>query len=618
MSVKSYALLTKILFLFTVYISHGRPFEGWGDYAYALLVAYFLLFGALRDRTKPILITLGLAFLVLGGLMPQLAIPEQQRLLMDDQNRIITPEQFLKNQSKYPFFMTADGYVQGHKNKRFVKTIDIDGGVLSLRSGWINRLEYNYIPGYSPYVRKTLPFVVRYEIIPQMKGMTLNLEGMLIFEKEGELKIQDPTIKRMVLQEAQVGSTLWGFGGEWDEKGFNNLKINLEKTGIYQFYDLARLASFFFGLGFLFFGLFFIKWTVDLGLQSFLLLLAAIMSWIDYSHVFRWGILARGGKDGVVHDGIPYWMLERWAEGNWFEALISLEKVFYFMPGMRYVRFMEILLFGNAYILQMTLLIFVPLILYRFFTVFLSRIVAIFLTLLSFSYMLNGVGLSIKLYVNSLLDLYGEGVAYALFFISLTLLAKRIQKVGWGFIAFFLFAICLSIRPNLAVFVGIISGIHLFTTTFSLLHWPLRFGMLFGLSPLILIPLHNIWGGEFILVTKASQIPQNLPLSPDLYFQAISHLLGFNETFNQSSRFMAHFQAIYPQYAAAWFGCLYLSFKGQVPLIKAVAFATFAGLSVHLFCWPELRYLHPYLTIAIVLGLYQIPRLRGEEDTLSA
>jgi len=318
--------------------------------------------------------------------------------------------------------------------------------------------------------------------------------------------------------------------------------------------------------------------------------------------------------DGIVHDGNAYWMLEKWAQGNWLEALMSPEKVFYFMPGMRYIRFMEMLLFGNAYILQVTLLIFVPLILYRFFSIFLFRIAATCLVLLTFSYMLNGMGLSIKLYVKSLLDLYGEGFAYALLFIGLTLLAKSIQKVAWGFVAFFLLAISLSIRPNLAVFVGVIASIHLFTTTFSPLDWRLRFGMLFGLTPLVLIPLHNILGGEFVLITKASQIPENLPLSPSLYFQGISYLLGFNEAFNQSSRFIVHFQTIHPHYAVAWLGCLFLSLKGQTPLIRSFAFAAFVGLSTHLFYLPDLRYLHPYLTIAIVLGLYQAPWFRVKEN----
>ncbi len=611
MSLGNNSILVKILFLLTVYFFHGRPFEGIGDYGYALLVAYVLTFGILRDRIKPILLIMGLIFLMVGRLMPQLEIPEQQRILMDDQQGFIPPGQFLKDESKYPFFMTPDGYGQGYKDKRIARTIDIDSGIYSLRSGWINSPTYNFYRPVSPHVRENLPFVVCYAITPQMKGMTLNVEGLLIFEKNGRLKIHDPAVKTVTLQDAHFGSNLCGFGGQWDEKGFNNLKIQLEKTGAYKFYDLARFVSFFFGLGLLFFGLFFIRLTVDFGIQSFLLSLSALSFWMNYSQVFRWGILARGGMDGVVHDGFSYLMLEKWAAGNWLEALMSPERIFYFMPGMRYVRFMEILLFGNAYILQMTLLFFLPLIFYRFFCVFLSRVVAISLTLLMFVSLLNGLGLSIKFYVNSLLDLYGEGFGYALLFISLTILAKSIQKVSWGFVAFFLLAISMSIRPNLGVFVGVISSIHLFTTTFSPLSRVFRFAMLFGLAPVLLIPLHNILGGEFVLLTKASHIPENLPLSPGMYYQALCSFFGLKGACLHGERFTMHFQQIYPHYGLAWFVCLWLAFKGQTPVLRTFALATFAGLSVHFFYLPELRYLHPYLTMTIVLGLSQIPKFRA-------
>jgi hypothetical protein len=418
----------------------------------------------------------------------------------------------------------------------------------------------------------------------------------------------------LVLQEAHIGTVLYGFGGQWDATGFNNLKIKLEKTLKYQFYDIARLASFFLGLGLLFLGLFSIRLTVDFGVQSLLLSLSAISFWLDYSRVFRWGLLAASGGDGVIHDGFPYGMLEKWAAGDWLGALMSPEQVFYFMPGMRYVRFTEMLLFGDAYILQICLLIFVPVILYRFFSVFLSRVVAVSLTLLTFAYLLNGIGLSLKLYIKSMVSLYGEGFAYALLFIALTMLAKSIHKIGWGVVAFFLFSISVSIRPNLAVFVGVIGAVHLFTPAFSSLPLRSRFVMLFGLAPILLIPVHNILGGEFVLLTKASQIPENLPLSPGIYYQAICSLLGLNDACIQTDRFMMHFQQLYPQYLMAWLGCLWLSFKGQIPVVRAVAFATFAGLSVHFFYFPNIRYLHPYLTVAIVLGLYQVPQFRVKKE----
>lgn len=619
MSLINQSVLFKILFLIVAYLAHGRPFVGLADYGYIFLVMYLLLFGVRREQIKPILVILGLTFLSLGHVMPQMEIPEHQRILMDEKHQFISPNHFLKEKSKYPFFMTADGYLQGEKEKRFVQTIDVDKGILSLRSGWINRHEFNFYQPLSPYVREKLPFVVSYGITPQMVGMTLSVEGIFGLDKkkdqESTLLIPDKAQKMILtLQDEHKGVVLYGFGGQWDDKGFNNLTIKLEKTNLYRFYDAARLACFFLGLGLLFLGFFVIRLSQDYSIQSFLLAFSAISFWGMHPELFRWGLMARGGMDGIIHDGYPYWMLEKWAMKDWGASLMSPEQVFYFMPGMRYVRFSEMLLFGDAYVLQTCLLIFVPIIFYRFFTVFLSRNVSILLTLLTFASLFNGIGLSQKLYINSLLDLYGEGFSYALLFIALTLLVRLIRNVGWGIAAFFLLSISISIRPNLAVFVGMICIFHLFTTTFSTQSLTSRFMMLFGLAPVLLVPLHNILGGEFVLSSKAAQIPENFPLSPTLYYQAICHVLGFNEAFNQMDKFVIHFKHVYPQYAAAWFLCIWISFKEKIPSARALALATFAGLSVHFFCWPVLRYLHPYLTIAFVLGLHQIHCFRFKEE----
>ncbi len=611
----SQPILVKMSLLVIAYIAHGHPFAGTFDYGYALLAASLLFFGILRHRLKPVFVILGVGLLVLGRLTPQLAIPEYQRLLMDTQQNLIPPGQFLKDASKYPYFLTADGYLQGQKEKRFVPKIDIEKeGILSLRSGWVNRPEYNFYPQVSSYIRYNLPFVVCYEIIPQMVGMTLNLEGLMVFEREGRFKIHDPAVKTVRLEDTDVGSTLRGFGGQWDATGYHNLKINLEKTMLYKLHDTVRWGAFLSGFLLLFLGFFSIRFTLDFGLQSLLLFLSALSFWIDHPHVFRWGIFARGGMDGIIHGGFPYWMLEKWASGDWGTALMSPEAVFYFMPGMRYIRFGEMLLFGDSYILQACFLFFTPVIFYRFFSLFLSSTVVFPLSLLTFAYLCDGIGLSMKFYIKSLLDLHSDGFAYALLLVAITMLAKSIQKIGWGTFAFFLLAVSIAIRPNLLVFVGIIGAAHLFSTTFSLLPWSSRLVMLFGLAPLLLIPVHNILGGEFVLITKASAIKENLPLSPWLYVEGIEYLIGMKGSFDHTEKFIAHFRAFYPQYALAWIGCLWLSFKGQTPLEKSFAFATFASLSMHFFYLPDLRYLHLYLTIAIVLGFSQIPQLRRQRE----
>lgn len=609
-------IIFKILFLFIVYIFHGRPFVGLADYAFALLVAYLLLFGKVRDRFKPTWIIAGIAFMTLTHFVPQLSIPEHQRLLIDRKAHITQPEHFLENLKDYPFSLTADGYIQGNHDKRFVNSIDIDQGVLSLRTGWINRPEFNFHK-VGDNTRADMPFVVCYTIIPSMIGMKLTLEGRVFFEQEGNFIPLDSSQTTLKILPNHIGQKLCGFGGRWDGIKEHALRVALEKTPKYKFYDTLRILSTLMGLVLLFWGFFVIAPTYELFVQSGLLGLSALSFWFYFPKVSRWGILAKGGTDGIIHDGFPYWMLEKWVSGDWQAALTSPERIFYFMPGMRYIRFIEMLLFGDAYILQVCLVIFIPLIFYRFFCVFLIRKVSIVIVSVMFFYLLNGIGLSYKFYLKSLLELYGEGFAYALLFISLTLLSKSIKQVGRGIFAFFLFSICLSIRPNMGIFVGILCIIHLFTTTFSSLSWKYRFVMLFGLVPSVLIPIHNFVGGEFVLITKAAQISENLSLTPIHYFQGICHMFGLIDGCEYTGRLLKHFEKIYPQYVLAWLGCIWLIVKTQVAIVRSLALACFGGLSVHFFFVPDLRYLLPYLTTVIILALSQYPRFRALSSNTS-
>ena len=214
---------------------------------------------------------------------------------------------------------------------------------------------------------------------------------------------------------------MYGFGGQWDANGYNNLTIKLEKTFTYKAYDVVRFGSFFFRAYLALFWVVFIRLTRDFGVQSALLSLSMLSFLVQLPPCFADGsIFARGGSDGIIHDGFPYQMLGKWATGDWAGALMSPERVFYFMPGMRYVRFLEMLLFGDAYIFQVCLYLFIPIIFYRFFSVFLTQTIALVLVLMTFVHIFNGIGLSLKLYHISLLSLYGEGVAYAFLFISNT------------------------------------------------------------------------------------------------------------------------------------------------------------------------------------------------------
>src|SRR6202007_2513438 len=55
-----------------------------------------------------------------------------------------------------------------------------------------------------------------------------------------------------------------------------------------------------------------------------------------------------GGNDGLAHEGYARLMLQAVLSGKWKDALRGVEPIFYYMPGLRYFRVLERLVFGDT------------------------------------------------------------------------------------------------------------------------------------------------------------------------------------------------------------------------------------------------------------------------------
>src|SRR5438876_4250631 len=66
------------------------------------------------------------------------------------------------------------------------------------------------------------------------------------------------------------------------------------------------------------------------------------------------------GDDGLVYDGFARDMLRQLIGGNIAGALEGGEKVFYFTPGLRYLRALEHLVFGETYLGYLSLILLLP------------------------------------------------------------------------------------------------------------------------------------------------------------------------------------------------------------------------------------------------------------------
>ena len=70
------------------------------------------------------------------------------------------------------------------------------------------------------------------------------------------------------------------------------------------------------------------------------------------------------GDDGLVYDGYARVMLQHLLAGDIKEALRGGESVFYFTPGMRYLRVVEHVIFGESYLGYLAVMMLLPMLVF--------------------------------------------------------------------------------------------------------------------------------------------------------------------------------------------------------------------------------------------------------------
>src|SRR5262249_30285488 len=168
------------------------------------------------------------------------------------------------------------------------------------------------------------------------------------------------------------------------------------------------------------------------------------------------------GDDGLVYDGYARMMLRQLVAGDVAGALQGVEPVFYFTPGLRYLRAAEHLIFGESYLGYLSLILVLP---FRVFAVFrrcLPLRWALALTLV-FAAIPVGVlfGSSLVQYVKWAARGFADPAAYILFLAAFVLLLGRLDegprdRFARAFGAGLLFALALFVRPNIAPAAGIL------------------------------------------------------------------------------------------------------------------------------------------------------------------
>jgi hypothetical protein len=322
------------------------------------------------------------------------------------------------------------------------------------------------------------------------------------------------------------------------------------------------------------------------------------------------------GDDGLVYEGLAREMLRNLAGGNISGALEGGEKVFYFTPGMRYLRMLEHCIFGDTFLGYLSLILLLPFLVLALFRRFLPVEWALALTAIFVAIPLGVLfGSSLVQYAKWAARGFADPAAYIFFLSGLVVLVGNSPQgprpaFGAACAAGFLFALALFVRPNIAPAAAVLlAGSSI--AALCKAQYRRIIGFVVGFLPVLGMALHNwIYGGAFVLFTSTAAHPGALVTPPSVYLAALGELLRLHVAGEHVARvarqiggWLAGPSESYlmaPLDAAALVVLIRVAlWKEMDPWLRLTAWATLAQQCVGMFYAPAGRYY--YLTWLLTL-----------------
>jgi hypothetical protein len=449
---------------------------------------------------------------------------------------------------KFPdrlFAFSADGIHDHAAYSRRVTGIDFSDPVW-LRLGFINERAYDFATIAGNVDRTTrdrrswallhrwtleMPWFVMYRFPADFVGSDLCWRGEVLWPGADEHfeTISHATRQCRTLAPADVGRQIFGVAIAQDPP----LAVDLQPSAKIRFHQFLEPALGLIAsaavLGLLVIGSFRSRSFACVVLPFALIALTLVVVFLnDVS--FIGGVRPfDSGDDGLVYDGFAREMLSKLLAGDIAGALEGSEPVFYFTPGMRYLRVAEHLVFGESYLGYLALVLLLPFLVFAMFRRFLPPRWTLALTLIFVAIPIGVLfGSSLVQYVKWAARGFADPAAYVLFLAGFVLLVGRTpagprngfaKAFGTGL----LFALALFVRPNIAPAAGVLLG---GAGLAALWQGQVRrvAGLCTGFLPVLGMALHNwIYGGVFVLFTSTTTMAMSMP--PSAYLAAFAELL---------------------------------------------------------------------------------------------
>lgn len=330
------------------------------------------------------------------------------------------------------------------------------------------------------------------------------------------------------------------------------------------------------------------------------------------------------GMDGINHFGFGRIILNNIFLGNYQEAFRGSEDIFYFMPILRYINALLMILFGDNLLGSIFLISLFAILVNKVLNILTSVKTSNILTIL-FLYIpiFESLGFTIINYISFTVDGYAEGITYFLLVLIVYIyLQKNITKFHFFLMGFFSFLI-IGLRPNYFILLfGLffIYSIYLLLDTKHLRNnlFKLLF-LIFGIIPIFLIPFHNYYfSNQIVLMTDDVNVLYHVKIND--YFTYFNLLLQKDSDAALTEKIINHLKH-YIKIYEIWFMIILLNlfvviFLKYSPKIKILTFACILMHSTFLFFLGDPRYsmgvwLLSFLIFIHTFGEFYYPRLKN-------
>lgn len=443
-----------------------------------------------------------------------------------------------------PYAFAADGVWQSPRYSRAVSSIDFSDAVW-LRLGFINDARYNWYT-IGPDVHRvdrdkrfwmgwrrwhlTMPWFVMVELPAADAGGRLCWRGDVMWPAAGKRyePIRHTANDCRVLTADDAGAKIFGVAIRPD-----SLAMKLHRPFIVEARLFATCAIRFLAA----IAVLVLLWRGrlrDAAPAAALIGLAlAVIAIIDASFIGGWRPMD-GGDDGLFYTGVGRLTLQHLLGGDVMAALQGGEDVFYYGgPGLRYLRALEMLMFGDTNLGYLSLVLALPIVVLGLFRRFLSRKFAWRSALIFVAVPVGAIfGTTFFNYAEWAARGFADPAAHIMLLWGLWVVIElqrdaspRADVAAGGAL---LLALAIFIKPIVAPIAGIVlvgAGLAALVQR----QWPRVAGLCIGFLPVLAMPLHNLYFGHvFVLLSSNTQVPEVYVMPPSAYLSAFAELARFD------------------------------------------------------------------------------------------